>query len=118
MILPLEKQVCSLELAKKLKELGVRQESLWVWAKFGPFGNEWDIALSESMVGSKKKELYSAFTVAELSELLPDDYYSFRSKNKWYTETFDDDVCEVSFNHANSKAKMLIHLIKEGVVDV
>jgi len=27
----LEKQVCSLELAKKLKELGVKQESLWFY---------------------------------------------------------------------------------------
>jgi hypothetical protein len=27
----LEKQVVSLELAKKLKQLGVRQESFWYW---------------------------------------------------------------------------------------
>ena len=27
----LEKQVCSLELAKRLKELDVKQESLWYW---------------------------------------------------------------------------------------
>ena len=30
----LEKQVCSLELAKRLKELGVRQASLFHWLKF------------------------------------------------------------------------------------
>jgi hypothetical protein len=28
---PLEKQVCNLELAKRLKELGVKQESFWAW---------------------------------------------------------------------------------------
>jgi hypothetical protein len=33
-MISLEKQVCSLELAKRLKELGVKQESLFYWAKF------------------------------------------------------------------------------------
>jgi hypothetical protein len=27
----LEQQVCSLELVKKLKEFGVKQESIWFW---------------------------------------------------------------------------------------
>jgi len=27
----LEDQVCSLELAKRLKDLGMKQESLWYW---------------------------------------------------------------------------------------
>jgi len=31
-MIPLEKQVCSLELAKRLKELGVAQQSLYVWS--------------------------------------------------------------------------------------
>lgn len=29
MILPLEQQVCNLELAKRLKELGIKQDSLF-----------------------------------------------------------------------------------------
>ena len=31
----LEQQVCSLELAKRLKELGVKQESYFVWHREG-----------------------------------------------------------------------------------
>jgi hypothetical protein len=30
-MIPLEKQVCSLDLAKRLKELRVKQESFWAW---------------------------------------------------------------------------------------
>ena len=30
-MISLEKQICSLELSKRFKELGVKQESLFVW---------------------------------------------------------------------------------------
>ncbi len=34
MILPLEKQVVSLELSKQLKEAGYPQDGLWYWTKY------------------------------------------------------------------------------------
>jgi hypothetical protein len=39
-MIPLEKQVVSLELAKRLKELGVKPEGLFDWAR------EWSVPLS------------------------------------------------------------------------
>lgn len=76
----LEKQVCSLALAKKLKELGVKQDSLFWWhpiPKILPdsggtvVSNGYDISYAETgrFFGSGAK--ISAFTVAELGEMLP-----------------------------------------------
>ena len=75
----LEEQVCSLELAKRLKELGVKQESLFRWTHA--------LAWSKSTDGRKTpgrgkdyveygnakahKDFIAAFTVAELGEMLP-----------------------------------------------
>jgi hypothetical protein len=74
-MIPLEKQVVSLELAKRLKELGVKQESLFFWmsikdddgkdcwaVKYGPLETFYGIPVDENI---------SAFTVAELGEMLP-----------------------------------------------
>src|ERR1051325_10817319 len=60
----LEQQVCSLELAKRLRELGVKQESYFYWF-FEEYNHEpvgWRIQTEEGD--------YSAFTVAELGEML------------------------------------------------
>ena len=96
MILPLEKQVCSLELAKKLKELGVRQESIFYWEK----RDGWELVDDPY---DDQFELYSAFTVAELGELL--EIHRGEGRPQYAEETESD-----------YKAKMLIHLIKEGIV--
>jgi len=69
----LENQVCSLELAKKLKELGVKQESLFYWRYNDGmdewFIDEWDeFGPGKEFISSLKAT--SAFTVAELLEML------------------------------------------------
>lgn len=64
----IEDQVCSLELSKKLKELGVKQNGLFFYNK-QKFGNY--------LLGNSPNyfdgvgEHYSAFTTAELCEMLP-----------------------------------------------
>src|SRR5947208_16869171 len=65
--------VCSLELSKRLKELGVKQDSLFVWISIINTGFDF-IKLKEEWEPNSKEVgafNYSAFTVAELGNLLP-----------------------------------------------
>ena len=64
----LEDQVCSLALAKSLKELGIEQESLFYWQFFT--GHDFVIHDVNKAL-NYDTETYSAFTVAELGEMLP-----------------------------------------------
>ncbi len=61
-------QVTSLVLSKKLKRLGVKQESLWYWRKL--MYEEWELADVKPTL-YEEKFICSAFTVAELGKLLP-----------------------------------------------
>lgn len=70
----LSKQVVSLDLARKLKELGVKQEALYFWVfwddtvhRLQGTPNGWKL----EMRAHRDCESYAAFTVAELGEMLP-----------------------------------------------
>lgn len=75
----LEQQVCSLDLAKKLKKLGVKQESVFRWIT-GDRSNEYykrnEVFKVQCTDGDGQwvpdhwEEVCAAFTVAELVELL------------------------------------------------
>jgi hypothetical protein len=73
-MMPLEQQVCSHELAKRLAELGVRQESVfwWVDRKLTYTGGRASHAQLQGGI--------AAFTVAEVGEILPDEI-TIPSKN-------------------------------------
>jgi hypothetical protein len=90
----LEEQVCSLELAKRLKELNVEQDSLFCWI------NNCDLEYLPLEIRNKNV-VYAAFTVAELGEMLP-------NFNVIYT-LFDR-------NEANARAKILIYLIENKLI--
>lgn len=68
----LSDQVVSLELAKRLKEFGVKQDSLFYWHHY--LINDWQIVIDEKcpIQSLTEKENYSAFTVAELINMLRD----------------------------------------------
>ena len=81
-------QVCSLESAKNLRELGVTQNSLWYWVKDG----DADVVISDTELIANgglptNANVYSAFTVAELGELLKNIALRFP---KWCNKTQGD----------------------------
>lgn len=111
----LKKQVCSYQLAKRLKELGFDKDSYFAYFNM-PHNRAWEVSIQ-----TKNKIGLPAYTVAELGEALPD-----------WTETVkrlkDDWVCIVRHKHndindhsfdeteADARAKMLIHLIENELI--
>ncbi len=130
----LEDQVCSLELAKKLKEVGVKQESLWCWGEF--FNTSSTVPekrLSEVFLSWDKEDFrdrpflgdlkfYSAITVAELGAILPFEACFLKLNGTWKVEALLDINVEVPCiydeREANARAKVLIYLIENKLIDV
>lgn len=153
----LEDQVCSLEYAKKLKELGVKQESAFSWCKPSEDDSFWkdenqkykDFQLyfnyenfpyvnicddgtwnSLSLDGcgccednAMLGEGYSAFTVAELGAMLPNE---FKFGTTIYRNIAYDEITSVLVGgaekifmcdtEANARAQMLIYLLENGLI--
>ena len=120
----LEQQVVSLEIAKRLKELGVEQESYLLWA-MTEFGN-WLVMNHHQAENYKQR--FPAYTVAELGEMLPDkfDGYMFGynpSIKKWWVqppyenpEDKENDIIINADTEADARGKMLIYLIDNGLL--
>ena len=111
----LEDQVCSLELAKRLKALGVKQESAFY------FYGDGSVQFGKAMGWT-----CSAFTVAELGEMLPVGYpfltsfrlpkdYGVGDMNGKWTMTRGGKVEVLADTEAEARAKMLIYLIENGL---
>lgn len=128
--MPLEKQVVSLDLAKRLHELGVRQESLFYWNE-ASFVVKISYAktIPLSPIEMEQRGLYhSAFTVAELGEMLWNafDEHGWDLLYKAYGEAFDfkgtqhiGDLGIVNLMRApDMAAKMLIYLIENKLMSV
>lgn len=113
----LEKQVASLELSKKLKTLGVKQESLFYWRR-----DEDTWMLYRKPIGSWPQEYVSAFTVAELGQaMINHEVQSGLRKSYAFCERFDKDGEQKSFeaeNEADARAKMIQYLIENKLVSL
>jgi hypothetical protein len=121
----LEQQVCSLELAKKLKELGVYQGDAINWWIVDIKTGEVTLNRTVFPTGSQS---YSAFTVAELGEMLPEkvnkngiDYFPESDptgKIKTIKYARQEDVLHDlgEFTEADARAKMLLYLLENGLI--
>ena len=112
----LEKQICSLEQSKKLKELGViQQDANFYWGKDLTKGTKSkmilhsnsDVLLNMAFIDKytlpkiklsiwiKEKNLIAAFTVAELGIMLPEYYpswrFTFKKAKKWLSTVIIKD---------------------------
>lgn len=142
----LEQQLCSLDLAKRLKELGVKQRSIFYHITFINTSSaqydknneqvwndiigedEWDDYKERSYL--KKLRRYSAFTVAELGEMLPNNIHDkFLTTHRcvrqgwwvFYSKFNDKDTDNNScwdFSEADARAKMLIHLLENKLMEL
>lgn len=140
----IQDQVCTLEQAKKLKELGVEQESLFYYIDNMVLGLE-GIKVKEQTKSYKINGVvqdggvvryYSAFTVAELGELLPiedmpdgrdwqqrpfRDYYPHTGKIMWkyddpYTKYGRERKVTEAKTEAEARAAMLIYLLENNLM--
>lgn len=132
----IESQVCSLELAIRLKELGVKQDSLVDWLNIPDiyhyklnedgtlFRNKegqtvidriaYNIRLGNSFAFDIDKDnCWSAFTVAELGEMLQwEKLYIFNVPEK-LLKYVDGRNTE-----ADARAKMLIYLLENKLMEL
>lgn len=122
----IEQQVCSLELAKRLKELGVKQESLFYW--FRNIGLRFYPAQKETIKHFNLKYSTSAYTVAELGEMLPvkiNEYdlfikkFCYDNKVEWSIGYNGNHIlCSCNTDtEANARAKMLIYLLENKLIE-
>lgn len=126
----LEDQCVSLDLAKKLKELGVKQESIFYWRpRLNQPSDEdliWDFCPTGIQTnGYDANTWYSAFSCAELGDMLISnesivEYMGYdEDKNKTFNMyTKGPDIGIRSNSEANARALMLIHLIENGLVKI
>ena len=130
----LESQVCSHELSKRLRELGVKQESVFYWEE-----RDWKVEVNEDGYEkvletkielcmppifdlARSNDFWSAFTVAELGEMLPTLWWDSgkRGEGDYICRVFKENVTKIinSFGQTEveARAKMLINLIENKLL--
>lgn len=128
-------QCVSLPIAQKLKALGVPQESLFNWVQWNEkgeddykktckeYGWKYNPNKAEIMWGSPHKpkhlDVISAFTVAELGEMLPVYSSSEQHSNEWragIVKQGEKKLMGTATTEADARGLMLIYLLENGLL--
>ena len=123
----LEQQVINIELSKRLNELGINKPSLFYWKYTQGRGND-SIQYTEGNIPEDNIycEWYSAYTVAELGQMLP-------KEESIVTMIFTNSRCQMAMlgyewkdksigqsieadTEADARAKMLIYLLENNLI--
>jgi hypothetical protein len=121
----LEEQVCSLELAEHLQELGVKGKGLFSWFHKWEGSSDKDAGKDNVWLttdkGYNEKWLCYAFTVAELGEMLPEwvECRKTYDKNHWQCEWerhTSSPIFKTAATEADTRAKMLCFLLENQLI--
>jgi len=129
----IEDQVVSLELAKKLKEKGFKQDGLWyhVNGRISTLSQDDFVDLSDSTLNGygcgccgwdeSFEEFCSAPTVAEMLESLSLEYLDFHKQGLYTVDYFIPNTLEVDYECCDKKpadalAKMWLYLKEKGLI--
>ncbi len=128
----LESQVISLDLAKKLKSLNVKQESLFKWAEYPHImqfkeetGKHECVETRFEIMGTSywredHIDKWSAFTVAELGSFFDANIVSGKDFFGGYfcrAIGKDDTIAFSDKSEANARAKVLIHFLENKLTN-
>ena len=112
--------VHNIDIAIKLKELGVTQDSYFYWYTDGTneiVNEKTDYIQGVYGYGGKNDAKYSAFSVVELGEMLPNKFHTYKNDLAgilWVCKAENSQsLVEVTgLSEADAKGKMLILLIE------
>jgi len=132
----LEDQVTSLELSKRLKELGVLQDSLWCWYASKSPARDKHFLERDNVPSRLNEHKVSAFTVAELSIEMPEYSFTLYWEDKRWRCACDGSLLKYRLgienskgynnellnfycsNPANALAMLKVNLVKRGILKV
>jgi hypothetical protein len=139
----IDEQVCSVELAKRLRDLGAKQDSYFSW--YQDVGGYWTLgdpaevmnnAVDIGRTTAPQFNSASAFTVAELGEMLPAGVFEISRINQkedrahpFHVKYDDNDELGPTIytiecgrfrarekTEADARAKMLTYLLENGII--
>ncbi len=116
-MLEFNKNFCSRELSEKLKDIGVKQDGSYVWLKSDYKKEKYSIVFASKRI-KEKYDFPSAFTVAELGEMLR------KGMNGKIILQAKEQIRQLALkinsmeDEADSRAKMLAYLIENNLIKI